>query len=443
MRIAVVAFLALVFGCSSDEDGGKNGTSSEAGGGNGGTSSEAITYHADVAPIIGRSCVGCHRSGGVGPIVLDSYGQVKTYGALVRHVTTERIMPPWLADNSGDCQTYTDANWLSDEEISTIAAWVDAGMPEGERGSIQSQVVAHDDHLEDATHVLTLPAEYTPDIIRDDDDYRCFVIDPGLTRDQYLVEYELITQNPEIVHHAIVYNPTSLEAAAEAQALDEAEDGLGYTCFGGPIVDATVAAAWAPGRNVWAYPEGTGVPLRAGMPQIVQVHYHVDDFPVPDQSQVALKLVDAVEQELLPWFYANTELALPPGQARAVARFEASPTVYHDAAGTPGYAEPMTIIGIAAHMHKLGLAERVEVARQDGSGTTCLLDVPRWDFDWQYAYFLENPVRVEPHDLLRMRCDFDTRTESEMVYWGDGTDDEMCLALMYSVFDGGKIPAPN
>jgi hypothetical protein len=373
---------------------------------------------------------------------LRTFEQVKAAGQLVAHMTRERIMPPFLADNSGDCATYEDANWLTDAEIETISRWVKTGMKEGD-ASASPVFEVNEDHIAEPSVLLTPPEAYTPNSIRDDDDYRCFVIDPELATDKYITEYEVITAHPELVHHVIVYNPTSEQAEAYARDLDAAEDGLGYTCFGGPLTEATVAAAWAPGRYRWKYPEGTGVPLRAGRAQIVQVHYHVHGDAVADQSSVALKLVDSVDQELLPWFYANTDLSLPPGRDVATARFETSPNIYMNGAGTPHYAEPMTVVGIGAHMHKLGVSERVELTKADGSATSCLIDVKRWDFDWQYAYFLENPVRLDPNDLLRMTCKFNTSGETKTTRWGEGTDEEMCLALMYSVFDGGKIPTPS
>jgi hypothetical protein len=426
-----ICAIAIIAGCSSEQANGGSNAAPVTG--------PVPTYHEDVAPILARSCASCHRPDGAGPFELRTYDQVKSMGEIVAHVTRERIMPPWLADNSGDCQTFQDANWLSDAEIETISRWAGGGMPEGDPTRTPSFDV-HVDHLEDATHVLRVPEPYTPNTATDDDDYRCFVIDPGLTTDKFLVEYEVLAEHPEMVHHVIVYNPSSPEAVADARALDDSEPGLGYTCFGGPIVDATVAAAWAPGRARWAYPAGTGVPLKAGTPQVVQIHYNVHDQPYPDQSSVAFKLVDTVERELLPWFYANTELALPAGRDVATARLETSTSLYMDAADSPHYGAPMTLLGVGPHMHKLGRSERLELSKGDGSGTSCLMDVPRWDFNWQYAYFFETPVRVEPNDLLRMTCRYDTRTETETVFWGEGTDDEMCLVLMFSVFDDGKIP---
>jgi hypothetical protein len=60
--------------------------------------------------------------------------------------------------------------------------------------------------------------------------------------------------------------------------------------------------------------------------------------------------------------------------------------------------------------------------------------VPRWDFNWQFMYLYENPLPLEPNDLLKMTCEYDTSTRNEAVRWGEGTLDEMCLALMFTTF---------
>ena len=403
------------------------------------TNTDSPTFHADVAPILADQCVACHTEDGAA-FSLENYETVAAIGSQIAHVTEERIMPPFLADNSGTCQTYTDAMWLDGADIDVLGNWVESGMYEGD-GEFDFSDRDELPHLEDATHLLEIPIPYTPSIAVDDDDYRCFLVDPGLTERKYLTAYEVFADHPDIVHHVIVYTPQSDEAVAHAQQLDGSDGTQGYTCYGGPVVDARVAAVWAPGRSVWSYPEGTGVPIEPGQPQIVQIHYHVDGEPVPDASSVGLKLVDSVENELLAWFYANTSLALTPDQEHTSARFESTLELYmSEGLGRPEWATDMNILGIAPHMHILGQSQSAEFTSADGSETTCLLDVPRWDFDWQYAYFLEEPVRMGPEDILRMTCDYQTIDQKETIYWGDGTDDEMCLLLLYSTFDGGVIP---
>ena len=82
-------------------------------------------------------------------------------------------------------------------------------------------------------------------------------------------------------------------------------------------------------------------------------------------------------------------------------------------------------------MHKLGSAEFASVHHSNGE-STCIVDVPRWDFNWQLVYTLENPIVLQPDDRLHMKCVYDSTEASGMTYWGDGTGDEMCLLTMFT-----------
>ena len=90
----------------------------------------AATYAKDVAPIIQKNCMTCHRPGEIAPMSLTNYKETRPWAKAIREVVATRKMPPWFADPkfgdfSNDCR-------LSDQEIQTIAAWVDGGAKEGD-----------------------------------------------------------------------------------------------------------------------------------------------------------------------------------------------------------------------------------------------------------------------------------------------------------------------
>jgi len=89
------------------------------------------TFNKDVAPILQRSCEKCHRPGGGGPMTLISYEDARPWARSIRNRTQSREMPPWFIDKNIGIQRYKDDPSLSDAEIATIAAWVDAGAPRG------------------------------------------------------------------------------------------------------------------------------------------------------------------------------------------------------------------------------------------------------------------------------------------------------------------------
>src|SRR5271156_3643336 len=57
------------------------------------------TFTKQVAPILYRHCVGCHRSGQIGAAqLLDSYAASKPLAAAIEEQVLKRLMPPWSAD---------------------------------------------------------------------------------------------------------------------------------------------------------------------------------------------------------------------------------------------------------------------------------------------------------------------------------------------------------
>ena len=83
-------------------------------------------------------------------------------------------------------------------------------------------------------------------------------------------------------------------------------------------------------------------------------------------------------------------------------------------------------------MHLLGRSIRVEL-NPGTDRARVLLDIPRWDFHWQGAYTLAEPVVAERGDTVRVTCRHDATLrdgEPRYVVWGEGTTDEMCLGVL-------------
>ena len=64
-----------------------------------------------------------------------------------------------------------------------------------------------------------------------------------------------------------------------------------------------------------------------------------------------------------------------------------------------------------------------------------LLDIPRWEFGWQFNYYPIDEIMVKPGDWVRIECSWDRtlrdpELEPAYVLWADGTDDEMCFGTM-------------
>jgi len=313
------------------------------------------------------------------------------------------------------------------------------------------------------------------------DEYRCFLVDPGLRAPAYLTGSQFLPSNVDIVHHAILFRVPPADVPA-ARALDRADDGDGWTCFGGTGIAGSDPgsaldggsgwiAAWAPGgRGEEPTPAGTGYLLQPGAQLVMQVHYNLLDAAAgqDDRPGVTLRLMAGtaplvpLRTTLLP---APVELPCPGGATgglcdRSPALFDvirrfgpdAGATVAGltllcrpDGAPAPGKTQtcdhrvsvPGHVYALAGHMHLLGT--RITVQLNPGRpGARTLLDVDPYNFHDQRSVPLPKPVPVAAGDTLRVTCTHDASQREHVlpgvaaryVVWGDGTTDEMCLGIV-------------
>src|SRR5688500_2352414 len=88
------------------------------------------TFARDVAPILYKNCVACHRAGEIAPMSLMTYAEVRPWARAIRQATSQGIMPPWHAD--APAGTFDNERKLTDAEKDVIARWVTAGAPQGD-----------------------------------------------------------------------------------------------------------------------------------------------------------------------------------------------------------------------------------------------------------------------------------------------------------------------
>lgn len=393
------------------------------------------TYYADIKPILESKCVSCHQAGGIAPFALDDPTSVVRMQRAIVAATQNKSMPPWLAAEA--CQDYENDRSLNQAQIQTIAAWSKAGAKLGQPGDYVPLPTSASGLSRVDREIM--PAEaYKP---KDKaNDYRCFVLDWSETSTRYITGVGVQPGHPDIVHHVIAYR-APVEKLEAVKALDEAEQGPGYTCFGGPLNGGgrlPQIAAWAPGGLGHDLPVPTGLKIEPGSKIVMQVHYNTDhSSSVPDQTKLLLKLEDTVEKEAFVLPFTNSDwvnhhtMLIPAGQSDVVHSYEAPLTNY--ASTVSGGQLPATsslkVYSIGLHMHLLGQKTSLQLERKDG-GQACLLDIPRWDFHWQGGYVLKDVMTVEPGDKLKLECHFNNPGTKD-VNWGEGTEDEMCLGFVY------------
>jgi hypothetical protein len=401
--------------------------------------SATVTYHRDVRPIVERHCVSCHSEGNIGPFQLTTYDEVHTYRDIALATIDGNTMPPWGIED--DCGDFVADPSLSTEDKTVFAQWIEQGAPEGDSADYVAPAPLDRPELSRTDLTLQLPEPYEPQIAPDD--YRCFVLDWPQTETTFITGYQFEADNTSITHHAIVY-VVGPEDAAEYDALDEAEPGPGYTCFGGPggsqafdFIRSRWLGAWAPGTRVGDLPEGTGLRVEPGSRIIIQMHYNtLASNGEPDQSILHYKLDDSVEREafMMPWAdpsWLSGGMTIPAGSDDTVHSFKTDPTSVIDFMTDIIPANhPIEIFSTMHHMHRRGSRGYQAIVRADGS-TECLVDLPRFDYAWQTFYTYASSRILNPGDELMLECQWDNADNAQAVGWGDGTDDEMCLAVHY------------
>jgi hypothetical protein len=410
------------------------------------TTANAPTYWGEVAPIYYDKCVGCHQQGGIAPFALDDYASAKPYAALESAMVEQELMPPYLVDHGGSCGDFDDGETLSAAEKATIKAWAAAGAPEGQPRSLTRPAPPH---LEQGTDFRT--PDFAPEpqggALAAHDEYRCFLLDSGLTAQKFITGYEVTPGNAAIVHHVLVFTVDPAKTVGNGMtnadvmaALDAASpDRLGWPCFGAAgegVSIESVPVTWAPGQGVVSYPGAVGVPMASTEKLVVQLHYNLVDpntHGMRDQTTVRLRFADSVQRKavfLLPDPFLDslgqpTPAMLPPGQASTTYTWNQSAQQL----GLDGLPY-VDVLAVMPHMHERG--HRLELRHSDGAGGAgaCIAKVGAWDFHWQKMYFYEMPPRLTDASTLSLTCDYDTRGATEPILPGWGTQNEMCLTVL-------------
>ena len=467
MLLLVAATAAALWACKSTGQGGAPSSETRAkalADAAAAPASSAVappTYWNRVATILETSCTKCHARGGIGPMPLTTYADAKEHAARIVDETRARRMPPWLPDTSS-CAKLEHSRALAPSDIDALASWQERGAPEGDAADFRPVTPRHTfEAVTRPPDSVAIPETAYPPKRGRADDYHCFVLDPKLAKNERVTALRVAPGAGAIVHHVLLFEVRK-SALERIRELDEKEPGPGYTCFGGigvtPRVlpgkpgsgqlvdfDAQMVVAWAPGAGATdiagaptALPAGTAIHLAEGSRLVMQVHYSLENLQpaMTDRTRIEMWFARDEPRRQAVWVpLLKYDFRVPAGAGpedpRTTARAEMS------------LPFPLTVLGVAPHMHLRGRSARIESLGEAGTSANpagCLLDVPRWDFHHQEAYWLAAGVRI---DRAALTCKWDNRAESQPLTngrrrpvkelrWGEGTDDEMCLAFLYT-----------
>lgn len=433
-----------------------------------------------VQPVLESACASCHEPNGSGSGAweLATAADAARIAPELGLIMESRYMPPWPASSEGVALKHSLR--LSDDDIRAVSEWVEAGGPldvdpgtKLEAADATRPPVRRDLELEVAE-------PYTGTIAKRDD-YRCHLLDPKLDEPIGITGYEFVPDQVQIIHHVLVYR-LSEEAMPALEAAEARDDLSGWECFGGINVrgvglspssrgsGSDLLMGWVPGQPPSVFPEGTAMHLEPGDVLVMQIHYNITAEPPPDKSTLALQLADTLDgydDIAVTTYLAPAEIPCPadetaPGCDRAT-ELRALGEEYGPEG--PGIANGLhlvcgttpeqlgvldgskarstcdhpvrntgTILSVLGHMHEIGSSYRMTL-NPDTPEEMILLDIPEWDFGWQFNYAVADEIELKRGDVIRVECTWDREliregAEPRYILWAEGTDDEMCYSTL-------------
>ena len=370
-----------------------------------------VTYSNQIARILQDRCVNCHREGEIAPFPLVEYDEVVGWAEMMREVIDEGRMPPWFA-NPAHGKFANDAR-MSEEQKKLFNTWVDNGCPEGDPADLpepRDWVVGW--QISEPDQVIYMSDE--PDTVQAEGvvEYQYFTVDPGWTEDKWIQAAEARPDNRSVVHHNIAFVRPPQEPGAKR---DRIRGGL--------------LAGYAPGGGVREYHKGVAKFVPAGSKLVFQMHYTPNGSVQKDRSYVGVVFADpkTVHKRVQGGTPSNHSFAIPPGDP------------HYKVTSTHEFAEDMELFWFAPHMHLRGSAFRYEAAYPDGR-REILLDVPKYDFNWQLRYILAEPKLMPAGTTMHCTAYFDNSEDNlanpdptETVRWGDQTWEEMMIGWFGAV----------
>ena len=392
---------------------------------------KAVTFTKDVAPILQRSCMTCHRPGQVAPMSLLTYNEVRPWAKSIRDVVMERRMPPWLADpRHGE---FSNDRRLSQKEIDTLVAWVDAGTKQGDPKDLppnptfpEGWTIGQPDLVLSMNEEYSVPADGVVP-------YKYFSVPTNFTEDRYVQFAEIKQGNRSLVHHVIVNvrepgqgTGSRGEQGGETQGEDE-------VARRDRQVDGMLVG-WAPGMSPLTLAPGRAKLIKAGSVLVFQMHYTPNGEPGTDRTSVGLIFAKGpVEKRVITMGAAARTLVIPPGD----------PNYETQASFT--FKEDSHIVSFMPHMHVRGKDFEYRLVLPDGT-SKLVLSVPRYDFNWQISYFLKAPLAAPKGSRLECRAHHDNSAKNiynpdptKEVRWGPQTWEEMMIGWFDYTLDSQNL----
>jgi hypothetical protein len=391
------------------------------------------TFARDVAPILYRNCVECHRAGEIGPMPLVTYEEVRPWARSIEKRVSDGTMPPWFAEAPSG--TFANERKLTAEEKDLILRWVAGGAPAGDRSELPAPPTFVEGWTIGKPDVVFEMAEEYPVPARGTVAYEYFYVPTNLTEAKWVEAIEIRPGNRAVVHHALAFyqappdtpraQPT-LKLPAHMKLPDRI---TGDRPPQESKVPSRLIATYTPGSGPMILKPGAAMRLAPGGVIELQMHYTTNGTSATDRTKVGMIFAKRPpSQEVRANHFFNAQFTIPPGATDYRVDSEV------------GFAQDVTLWGVFAHTHLRGKRWEYKLELPDGT-VKPLLSVPRYDFNWQTYYVFKEPLAVPKGSRILSAAWYDNSAGNRAnpnpkvaVKWGDQTWEEMqYTGLLYSV----------
>jgi hypothetical protein len=408
-----------------------------------GTALAGPTFTKDVAPILYKHCVECHRPGEIAPMSLLDYKSVRPWAKSIREAVITRKMPPWFADPHFGA--FSNDPRLSAQEIETIKTWVDGGSTEGNPRDMPPKPVFIDGwKLGKPDIIIDIGQDFA--VPPGNDVYQYFTVPTNFSEGKWIRAAQILPGNREVVHHVHVSLVMEENQAGRAGTTAfrpqtgrfwDIKDGLSRLRMDAPVVDDACATeppglsnlsgfeegsftAMLPGKQPDVFGDRTPKWIPPGAKLRFQVHYAKVNKPQTDRTSVGFYLASGPpERPLRRLDLRNRYFLIPAGAPK------------HEVKRCYEFEADKLLVSITPHMHYRGKSARYELVRPNGQKETLLL-VPQYSFEWQLLYRFKEPVHVEKGSRMIVTFVYDNSPNNpsnpdpaEVIRWGDRSEDEM------------------
>ncbi len=340
-----------------------------------------VTYAKDVAHIFQARCVECHRAGEIGPFAMDKYDDVIGWADMIREVVDQERMPPWFA-NPQHGKFSNDAR-LTKHEKDTILAWIDAGTPMGNPDDLPEPRRYVEGWNIGEPHEIIVMADKPYEVPSSGAlPYEHFFVDPGWKEDRWITDCEVRPGARSVVHHVFVLSVPPDALVGKNNAVQTAV--VAANAFNGGLI-----AGYAPGTKPFTARPKMARKVPAGSKIVFQIHYTPNGRPEKDLTKVGFRFCDKseVEQEIEGLGAQNFLFRIPAN------------TPDHVLKASYQFKEDRILRYMMPHMHLRGKSFQFFARFPDGR-RELLLDVPRFDFNWQIQYELTEPILMPKGTVL-------------------------------------------